>query len=317
MPENGLVSFVVIAYNEAENIARTLASIRAQEDLGRHEVIVVDDGSRDKTAEIVAENSDVRLIRLTENHGRGYARSLGVSETKGEFVATVDADIILPPDWLRRARIAVQDHDAVGGTAVPDGDVAYLYRRFRLVPRLVGHSTPVSGSNALYRRKVFASANFDPALREGEDVAINHAIKAQGLSFATIPGLLVRHEENKSFGASLRWLFQTGSGATRQLITYREVRQPDLVAGGFVVAMTTGLYTVARGRRLVGTALPIGFILITSVQHVRSRFETPRSHWHKVMPAIAADCVILSAYFIGRLVGLRALRKHPKKQLSR
>ena len=316
MPENGLISFVVIAYNEAKGIACTLASISALKELGRYEVIVVDDGSRDRTAEIVAEiaaqNSCVRLIRLTENHGRGYARARGIAEANGKFIATIDADIILPPDWLLRARTALQDHDAVGGTAVPDGDVAYIYKRFRLVPRFVGHTTSVTGSNALYRREVFDIAKFDPALREGEDIALNHAIKAQGLSFATIPGLLVTHEENKTFGEALRWLFETGSGATRQLITYGEVRQPDLAAGAFVVAMTTGLYVAARGRRLAGATLLIGFILTASAQHVRSRFETPRSDWYKVIPAVATDCAILSAYFAGRIVGLRALWKHPK-----
>ena len=48
MLENELISFVVIAYNEAESIARALASIGALKDLDGYEVIVVDDGSRDK-----------------------------------------------------------------------------------------------------------------------------------------------------------------------------------------------------------------------------------------------------------------------------
>lgn len=317
MPENGLISFVVIAYNEEKSIERTLASISALENLVGYEIIVVDDGSRDKTGEIVSEfvarNPQVRLVRLTENHGRGYARARGIAEASGKFIATVDADIVLPPNWLRCARIALTDHDAVGGTAVPDGDVAYIYRRFRLVPRLVGHTTPVTGSNALYRREVFDIVKFDPALREGEDIALNHEIKASGLSCCTISGLIVAHEENKTFGESLRWLFETGGGATRQLITYGEVRQPDLVVGGFVVSMTTGLYLAARGRRLAGAALPIGFILTASTLHMRSRFETSRSHWYKLAPAVTTDSAMLAAYFAGRLIGLKALVKRSKQ----
>jgi glycosyltransferase involved in cell wall biosynthesis len=307
------VSFVVIAYNEAENIARTLDSINALDGLEKHEVIVVDDGSHDGTAKavkaIAAKNPCVRLIRLAENYGRGYARRTGIAEATGELIATVDADIILPRIWLLSARAALRGHDAVGGTAVPDGDVAYIYKRFRLVPRLVGHTTSVTGSNALYRREVFDIVKFDSALREGEDVALNHAIKKKGLLSATIPGLYVRHEESKSFPQSLKWLYESGSGATRQLITYHKVRTPDLAVGAFVVAMTIGLYAAVRGQRLVCSALPVGVVLATSIQHVRSRFEAPRSHWDKVVFAILTDSVLLSAYFAGRLAGLKILWK--------
>ena len=320
MLEGQLVSFVVIAYNEAGNIARTLCAINALDGLSSYEVIVVDDGSRDETAQIVtkiaAENPCVRLVRLAQNHGRGYARSRGIAEANGQFIATVDADITLPPDWLLRAQAALNGHDAVGGTAVPDGDVAYIHKRFRLVPRLVGHTTSVTGSNALYRREVFAVAEFDPSLREGEDVALNHATKARGLSFATVPGLLVAHEENKTFGESLRWLFESGGGATRQLITYRVVRQPDLAAGGFVVAAALGLLATARGHRLIGVAVPVGFVTLASVQHVRSRFETPVADWPRLAPAVAADGALLTVYFFGRIVGLSRLREHRQKYRS-
>jgi glycosyltransferase involved in cell wall biosynthesis len=305
------VSFVVIAYNEAANIARSLGAIAALEDLGQHEVIVVNDGSRDGTGQIVADiarqDPCVRLIDLAENRGRGHARSKGIAAARGGLIATVDADIILPPDWLARARAALGGQDAVGGIAVPDGDVAYLCRRFKLVPRVVTGTTTVTGNNGLYRREVFDVANFDPALREGEDSALNHAMDRSGLSSVTVPGLLVRHEENKSLVTSLKFLFAVGGGATRQLLTYHEVRQPDLVTGAFVGAATLGLFAAGRRHRVIGAAIPGAFVLAAGLQHVRSRFETPRSHWHRVAPAVAVDSALLTSYFAGRLVGLSAL----------
>jgi hypothetical protein len=320
VPEETFVSFVVIAYNEAANIARTLAAITELEDLGEHEVIVVDDGSRDRTAQIVSElgeqNSCVRLIALGENRGRGYARSRGIAAARGGLIAMVDADIILPANWLARMRAALADHDAVGGIAVPDGDVAYVCKRFRLVPRVVSGTTTITGNNGLYRRKVFDVASFDPALREGEDIALNYAMDRQGLSFVAVPGLLVQHEENKNLGTSLRWLFDTGRGATRQLLTYHEVRQPDLVTGAFVGAAALGLFLAGRERRLIGATIPVGFVLAASVQHVSSRFETPRSHWSRVAPAVAVDSAMLTAYFAGRLVGLTALLRRTDSALS-
>ena len=307
------ISFVVIAYNEAENIGATLDTIAGLAEVGPYEIIVVNDGSRDRTAEIVAKiaarDRCVRLINLDVNHGRGYARSVGIAAARGEFIATVDADIILPPDWMVRARAALRGYDAVGGTAVPDGDAAYLHRRFRLVPRLVGHAATVTGSNALYRRRVFDTVGFDPALRDGEDIALNHAIERHGLSAATVPGLVVQHVESKTLAASLRWLFVSGRSATWQMVAYRTIRVPDLATGSLAGAVALGLVTVRR-RRIAGLILPVAVIVAASTQHVRSRFETPWSQWARAMPAIAVDSALLTAYFAGRIVGVATIWRH-------
>ncbi len=308
-------SFVVIAYNEAGNIGRTLDGITSLTGLEpeRHEVIVVNDGSRDKTADIVfgraVRNPHIKLIDLPRNRGRGYARATGIRATQGEYVATIDADIILPADWLIRAEAALAEHDAVGGTAVPDGDVAYLYQATRLVPRVVGHTTAVTGSNALYRRKVFDLVAFDPSLREGEDVALNQATARHGLSFETVPGLLVEHIENKALPDSLRWLFATGKGATRQLLVYREVRMPDLATGAFITSLIAGASIGCLIGPLPGVAIPLAVLLAVSAQHVRSRFETPIKRWPAVALAIGLDGAHLLAYFAGRVAGLAWLMR--------
>jgi hypothetical protein len=315
------VSFVVIAYNEAGNIGRTLDAITSLAGLDDYEVIVVNDGSRDATADVVrgraAGNPRVRLIDLPRNRGRGYARSTGIAAAEGELIATVDADIILPGDWFVRAEEALRGHDAVGGTAVPDGDVAYVYQATRLVPRVVGHTTTVTGSNALYRRQVFDVVGFDPSLREGEDVALNHATAGHGLSFGTVPGLLVEHIENKSFPGSFRWLFTTGKGATRQLLVYRQIRVPDLAAGAFVAGLAAGVAVAVLASPL-GLALPVALLAVISAQHVRSRFATPLARWRSVAAAIAIDSAFLLAYFTGRVAGLTWLfRRRPGAWASR
>ena len=301
------VSFVVIAYNEAANIGRTLSAIASLAGLGDYDVVVVNDGSGDTTADVVREyaagNPNVKLIDLPRNRGRGYARSTGIAAAQGELIATVDADIILPRDWLVRARSALDGHDAVGGTAVPDGDVAYVYQATRLTPRIVGHTTAVTGSNALYRRQVFEVVAFDPALREGEDVALNQATTRLGLSFSTVPGLLVEHIEKKSFPDSLRWLFTTGKGATRQLLIYRQIRVPDLAAGAFLAGLVAGV-AIAVLVSPFGIALPVLLLTAIAAQHVRSRFETPLKRWRSVTAAIAIDGALLLAYFTGRVAGL-------------
>jgi hypothetical protein len=312
------VSFVVIAYNEAGNIGRTLDTIAALSGLapGNHEIIVVNDGSRDGTAAVVAEraarNPDIKLINLPRNRGRGHARATGIAAAQGDLIANVDADIILPADWLVRSEAALVGHDAVGGTAVPDGDVAYVYKVTRLTPRVVGATTTVTGNNGLYRRQVFDRVAFDPSLREGEDVALNQAGPSLGMSFATVPGLLVEHIEDKTLIGSLRWLFESGMGATRQLLIYRQVRIPDLATGAFLASLAAGALVAVLAGTPTGWAIPVVVLLAASIQHVRSRFETPLTRLPTVVFAVVLDGAHLLAYFAGRVGGLSwLLRRRP------
>ena len=159
MREKELISFVVMAYNDQANIPRTIEAITALDDLGQHEIIVVYDGSHDRPVSI-ATSETVRLIELGTNCGREFARDRGIAEARREDIAAVDADIILPPDRLVPTRAAIEKHSAVGGTPVPDGDVAYIYRKFRLAPRFVGNTTTVTDNIGLYLRKVFELVRF-------------------------------------------------------------------------------------------------------------------------------------------------------------
>jgi glycosyltransferase involved in cell wall biosynthesis len=307
--EQPTVSFVVIAHNEAAAIERSLVSIREQDGIDRHEVIVVDDGSTDETARLVAElarrQTEIRLVRLERNRGRGFARATGIRLARGGLVATVDADMVLPPEWLSRCRSELASADAVGGTAVPDGDVAYICSRFQLEPRLVAHATDVTGSNALYRREVFDRVSFDPALRDGEDVALNHALRAASARILTVPGLTAQHRESKDLTQTVAWLYQSGRGATRQLYRYRTLRWPDIAFAGWLVcgaAAGTG-WRHGRARALT---LPIAYLGAAATAHVSRAFVCERRAVHRVVGAVAVDMVLLTAYFTGRLAGIRA-----------
>ena len=301
-------SFIVIAYNEAENIERTLRSITAQRGLSSYEVVVVDDGSADGTADAArryaSEDPNVRVVALPENQGRGHARSVGVDEARGGLLATVDADIVLPDHWYERCRAGLdEDADAVAGVAVPDGDVQYLYKRFGLEPRPLNGTIEVSGCNALYRRDVFDRAGFDAELREGEDVAMNHAMREAGARMRRLEGLHVRHEENKDFRGELRWLFESGIGAARQLRRYRQVRPPDIAFAGWLA--TTGVAAaLARRTRGASLALPLAYTGAAAVAHAHQRFVLDPRRPGTVAGALAADAALLTAYFAGRVAGL-------------
>lgn len=307
MSKSPPISFIVIAYNEESNIESTLDAITSLHGLCDYEVIVVNDGSVDATASIVkgsaARDPHIRLIDLVTNTGRGHARSVGVKAAQGELIATVDADILLPRDWLIRTTAALTQCDAVAGIPVPDGDVAYIHRRFQLTPRVVLATATVTGSNGLYRRRVFDLVQYDSSLREGEDSALNHDMRRCGFSLATLPDLLVVHQEKKSFITSLKWLFAVGRGATRQLFEYHQIRQPDVFTGTVLAGLIVGVF-IAIEVSWLGILLPLALVWAAAIQHVTSRFYTSMQQPVRVALAVTADGAMLMAYFCGRLAGI-------------
>ncbi len=90
-------SVIIPAYNADKHILECLLSLKEQT-IKDFEVIVVDDGSMDRTYDIAVKYA--RVIKTTRNLGVGAARNLGAKEAKGEILAFTDADVVLPPDWL-------------------------------------------------------------------------------------------------------------------------------------------------------------------------------------------------------------------------
>jgi len=104
-----LVSIVLPAFNEERGIERALGAVAAHlAAMGRrYEVIVVDDGSTDRTAELVANvagaDPRVRLVRSARNRGKGHAVREGVLASQGGVVVFLDVDLSTPMDTLDRA----------------------------------------------------------------------------------------------------------------------------------------------------------------------------------------------------------------------
>jgi glycosyltransferase involved in cell wall biosynthesis len=98
-----LVTVVMPAFNAEAFIANAIESVLAQ-DYRPFELIVVDDGSTDRTAEVVRAFPAARYVRQ-ENQGPGAARNTGIRLARGELVANVDADDLVPP-WKLSVQVA-------------------------------------------------------------------------------------------------------------------------------------------------------------------------------------------------------------------
>lgn len=93
------ISLIIPAYNEEKIIATCLDSIERNCKGLLKEVIVVDNGSTDRTVEIVSRYPHVRLVH-EPRQGTGNARQSGFEASGGEIVAYVDADTMVPPGWV-------------------------------------------------------------------------------------------------------------------------------------------------------------------------------------------------------------------------
>jgi glycosyltransferase involved in cell wall biosynthesis len=111
------VSIVIPAFNEEEGIGETLTMLtRSTEAHARsYEVLVVDDGSSDRTAEIIAETPGVRLVQHRRNRGYGAALKTGVLAARGEVVAFYDADNQFDPEDLHKVVDELEHSDAALG----------------------------------------------------------------------------------------------------------------------------------------------------------------------------------------------------------
>lgn len=120
------VSVIVPAYNEEHAIADLVAELRASDPW--HEIIVVDDGSRDATAERAAQ-AGARVVRHPYNKGNGAAVKTGIRNATGEYILIVDGDGQHKPEDARRLVSKLGQYDLVIG-ARSSGTQATHARRF-------------------------------------------------------------------------------------------------------------------------------------------------------------------------------------------
>jgi len=124
-----MISVVIPAYNEELAIGGDLKAIQtAMDGTGlEYEIIVVDDGSTDRTTEVVREFPRVRLLSHPNNRGTGAARTTGLRAAKGDIILMTDADGTYPNQDMPRMLQALEGYDMVIGARKKEaGTVKWL-----------------------------------------------------------------------------------------------------------------------------------------------------------------------------------------------
>ena len=223
-----LVTVVVPTYNRRESLLRMLQSLSEQTySPDGFEVVVVDDGSSDGTAERLRELRPPFGLRVLsqQNQGPAVARNRGVAEARGRLIVFLDDDIVARPNLLAE-HVAAHEGEAdpvVIGTMMPPHDwprpvwvrweeehIVQQYRAMMAGEYACTARQFFSGNVSLSRARFQEAGGFDPAYKRAEDLEFAYRMRDLGASFVFNPRAEALHYAWRSFDAWRRIPYQYG-----------------------------------------------------------------------------------------------------------
>lgn len=199
------LSIVIPAYNEEARLPKSLDQIHAYLNATgiASEVIVVDDGSRDHTVQIVesksAEWPALRVVKNPGNHGKGYSVRHGMLEARGKIVLFTDADLSAPIEEADKLLSALQTSDVAIGSRAMNRELIEVHQpwtreiagiMFNMIVRVIlglNFEDTQCGFKAFRREKsqiIFQQQRIE---RFGFDPELLFLAKRNGLTIAEIP----------------------------------------------------------------------------------------------------------------------------------
>lgn len=195
-----LVSFVIPVLNGEKYIGRCLAAIQKQKwQDGQYEVIVLDNGSTDKTLEIVQELGFSCEV-VTNLHVSGL-RNHGVLKAKGQYLAFVDSDVEILPGWIANGMKAFQQTEVVAAgcfPGIPSNSTWVqhawdLHQRMRHLSNSMKPIRWLPSMNLIVKREAFlAIKGFNEKLPTAEDVDLCYRLGERGIILCH-PGMNAVH----------------------------------------------------------------------------------------------------------------------------
>lgn len=191
---NPNVSVIVPAYNEEKYIGDTLKALKEQS-FNDFEIIVIDNGSTDRTMEIAASYG--ALVQQKMDGSISAMRNLGASYAQGDILAFLDADCIPTRTWVEMALERVGDnHVGVTGChcSIPRESSWVERAWYSTKPRGTNRVNFIGTANFFVRKAVFEELNgFDENLRTGEDYEFCSRIREKGYEVVSDDRIKVIH----------------------------------------------------------------------------------------------------------------------------
>lgn len=241
MNEKRSVTFIVPVYNAEETVIEALDSIAAQRSGAPIEIVAVDDGSTDRSIEIVQhwiETESVKHERIqavllqTQHAGEAAAMNTGLERASAQVVAWVESDVKLDPDWLNHLlnELSKENVAGAGGLLLPAEDDSAVARIFGYeiaykIQSNTANARHITSANALYRKSVFDELGpcKDELGASSFDSEYNQRIRNAGYVLRCNPDARAWHHFKGSLWQCLK---RTGSYGYRRPFVESQVLYP-------------------------------------------------------------------------------------------
>jgi glycosyltransferase involved in cell wall biosynthesis len=261
------MTVIVPAYNSEATIAACLAAIR-RSTYRDYELIVVDDGSRDRTALMAGQYADT-VLRFDENRGCGEARNHAVRAARGEIIVNIDADVVIKPDTLAVMRdffAARPDVDGLTGLLAKEHPHPEFFSQYKnlymhyIFSRLPESVTFLYGSAHALRRES-ARLFYDGDIERANDTALGQKLVRRGKSIALVKQLEVVHLKKYDWRSFIKNDFFIPFDWARIFVRYQGWKQLGRKGGGYAHARPEQLASVllAPAIVLLGAFTPAGY----------------------------------------------------------
>ncbi|MBN1872413.1 MAG: poly-beta-1,6 N-acetyl-D-glucosamine synthase [Candidatus Omnitrophica bacterium] len=190
LPSTPMVSILIPCHNEEGCIRETIRYLD-KIDYPNYEIIAIDDGSKDRTLEILKElqrtNQRLRIVTLTSNQGKGMSLTMGAMAARSEYLISIDADALLDPNaiiyfmwhFLHFPRVGaitgnprVRNRTSIVGK-IQVGEFSSIVGMIKRTQRILGKVYTVSGVIAAFRKRALLSVGFWSNDMVTEDIDIS------------------------------------------------------------------------------------------------------------------------------------------------
>jgi len=207
LPEHPPVSIIVPCHNEGPNIKETIAAL-AQQDYPDFEIIAVNDGSTDNTAELLGElcheYPQLRVVHLAKNRGKATALRMGALASPNEYLICIDGDALLNANaaaWMMKHFLSGPRVGAVTGNPrvrtrstllgkIQVGEFSSIVGLIKRAQRVYGRIFTISGVIAGFRKSALQDVDYWSVDAITEDIDISWKLQLNGWDIRFEPNAL-------------------------------------------------------------------------------------------------------------------------------